>query len=116
MRYGNSIAILAATVTLGLVSGSGQAFDETNIRDRRHLDSRGCSRPASLRSRSRAVAAKKAPLTPEYQANFEANLKDLSLGGEGNWPGYNCIPPGMPAMMNAYEPMDISCGRRSLTF
>jgi len=36
-----------------------------------------------------------APLTPEYQANFEANLRDLALGGEGNWPGYNCLPPGM---------------------
>jgi hypothetical protein len=48
-----------------------------------------------------------APLTPEYQAIFEANLADLAAGGEGNWPGHNCWPPGMPAMMSAYEPMEI---------
>jgi len=38
---------------------------------------------------------------------FEANLADLAAGGEGTWPGYNCLPPGMPALMTAYEPMEI---------
>jgi hypothetical protein len=48
-----------------------------------------------------------APLTPEYKAVFEANLVELREGGEGRWPGYGCRPPGMPAMMTAYEPMEI---------
>jgi hypothetical protein len=48
-----------------------------------------------------------APLTPEYQAIFEANLADMANGGEGLWPGYGCRPPGMPPMMTAYEPMEI---------
>ncbi len=108
MRYGRSIAVLAATVALGLVSGSAQAFDETKypaiegIWLRVVIPGQPAFDPSKPRGRGQ-----EAPLTPEYQANFEANLKDLALGGEGNWPGYNCIPPGMPAMMNAYEPMDI---------
>jgi hypothetical protein len=47
------------------------------------------------------------PLTPEYKAVFEENLRDLAAGGEGRWPGYNCRPPGMPALMTAYEPAEI---------
>jgi hypothetical protein len=47
-----------------------------------------------------------APLTPEYQANFEANLTDLAAGGEGNDSTRNCIPNGMPRAMSAYEPLE----------
>src|SRR4051794_4437964 len=49
----------------------------------------------------------KAPLTPEYNAVFEANLAELAAGGEGFWPGYACRPVGMPAMMTAFEPMEV---------
>jgi hypothetical protein len=48
-----------------------------------------------------------APLTPEYQARFEANLKDQSEGGQGNWQGANCYPVGMPGVMNLYRAMEI---------
>jgi len=48
-----------------------------------------------------------APLTPEYQAIFEANLKDQEAGGQGIDPTYTCLAPGMPRQMNAYEPMEI---------
>ena len=49
----------------------------------------------------------KAPLTAEYQAIFEANLADQAAGGPGDWPSTFCIPQGMPAMMNLYDPMEI---------
>jgi hypothetical protein len=48
-----------------------------------------------------------APLTPEYQKIFEANLRELAAGVPGTWPGPSCLPPGMPAMMTAYQPMEI---------
>ncbi|HLH96337.1 MAG TPA: hypothetical protein VKW08_14580 [Xanthobacteraceae bacterium] len=48
-----------------------------------------------------------APLTPEYQAIFQANLKDKAAGGAGNDPTYFCISPGMPRIMNAYDPMEV---------
>jgi hypothetical protein len=49
----------------------------------------------------------KAPLTPEYRAVFEANLKDMAGGGQGNVPSWYCLPQGMPMMMNIYDPMEI---------
>ena len=48
-----------------------------------------------------------APLTPEYQARFEANLADQAAGGQGdNRYGY-CLPVGMPRMMSVVYPMEI---------
>ena len=48
-----------------------------------------------------------APLTPEFQAIFEANLKDQEEGGQGTDPTYMCIPDGMPRAMNVIFPMEI---------
>jgi len=48
-----------------------------------------------------------APLTPEYQAIFEANLADQAAGGQGTDPTYICIPDGMPRAMNVVFPMEI---------
>jgi hypothetical protein len=46
------------------------------------------------------------PLTPEYQAIFEANLREREAGAPGAWPGPSCLPPGMPAQMTAYRPLE----------
>ena len=51
--------------------------------------------------------AQQAPLTPEYQALFEASLKDQVAGGQGNSKGASCILPGMPKLMSFSEPMEI---------
>ncbi|HEY6255107.1 MAG TPA: hypothetical protein VIY51_04875 [Xanthobacteraceae bacterium] len=48
-----------------------------------------------------------APLTPEYQKIFEANLADVAKGGFGDDPVYTCIPEGMPRAMNLVLPMEI---------
>jgi len=48
-----------------------------------------------------------APLTAEYQAIFEANLRDQEAGGHGDTPTVGCLPPGMPRQMNVYDPMQI---------
>jgi hypothetical protein len=47
-----------------------------------------------------------APLTPEYQARFEANLADQAAGGQGTSDTFVCLPNGMPRMMAAYEPIE----------
>ena len=49
----------------------------------------------------------KPPLTPEYQAVFEANKAEMAVGGPGNVPSWYCLPQGMPMMMNIYDPMEI---------
>jgi hypothetical protein len=48
-----------------------------------------------------------APLTPNYQKRFEQITADSAAGGAGNWPARFCVPPGMPAMMNFYDPAEI---------
>jgi hypothetical protein len=47
------------------------------------------------------------PLTAEYQAIYEANLKDQAAGGQGTDPTFTCIPDGMPRAMNVIFPMEI---------
>jgi hypothetical protein len=51
--------------------------------------------------------AQQAPLTPEYQARFEASVKAQKAGTQGNSLGSTCVLPGMPKMMNFSEPMEI---------
>jgi hypothetical protein len=48
-----------------------------------------------------------APLTPEYQAIFEANLADQAAGGPGTWYGHTCRGHGLPAVMSVFFPMEI---------
>jgi len=47
------------------------------------------------------------PLTPEYQAIFEASLADQALGGQGNDTTHRCIPAGMPRQMSSGFPIEI---------
>jgi hypothetical protein len=91
---------LLATAALLLAPGGAQAFDESKYPD--------------LKGQWERVGAprwvgpgQKAPLTAEYQAVNAAQLADQAAGGQGNWPSSFCIPQGMPAMMNLYDPMEI---------
>jgi hypothetical protein len=54
-----------------------------------------------------------APLTPEYQARFEANLAEVAKGGSGDDPVHTCIPEGMPRAMNLVLPMEIVVTRNT---
>jgi hypothetical protein len=49
-----------------------------------------------------------APLTAEYQAKFEAALAERAASGLGDVVATTCLAPGMPMMMQAYEPMQIT--------
>jgi hypothetical protein len=51
-------------------------------------------------------SGQQAPLTPEYQAVLDANLKDQQNGGHGNFTGWTCLPYGMPMMMYAFWPVE----------
>jgi hypothetical protein len=46
------------------------------------------------------------PLTPEYQAIFEASMADQDAGGQGNDFRFRCLPAGMPRVMTAIFPME----------
>jgi hypothetical protein len=100
--------IAAVVLTAALYASGAQAFDDAQYPDLKgqwiRISPPG--QPAFDPSKPRGWA-QEAPLTPEYQAVFAANLADLAAGGEGLWPGYGCRPPGMPPMMTAYEPLEI---------
>jgi hypothetical protein len=97
MNYRNVIGAMAVGLALAATSGAAQAFDETKYPD--------------LRGEWQGTGGNKwptpAPLKAEYQAIFEANLKDQQDGGPGDTPTIACLPPGMPRQMNVYDPMQI---------
>ena len=54
-----------------------------------------------------AGRGQEAPLTPEYQAKFESALAGRAARGLGDVVT-TCLAPGMPMMMQACEPMQIT--------
>jgi hypothetical protein len=55
---------------------------------------------------SKPLRQQEAPLKPDYQAGFEASIRDQDLGGHGLDPGYTCLPQGMPRMMSGVSPFE----------
>jgi len=49
-----------------------------------------------------------APLTAEYQAKFERTLADRAANGLDDVISTSCLAPGMPMMMQAHRPMQIT--------
>jgi hypothetical protein len=104
----SSIGAIMLAATLSVAAAGAQAFDDAKYPNLKGQWTRISppGQPAFDPSKPRG-RGQQAPLTPEYQAIFEANLADLAAGGEGLWPGYTCRPPGMPPLMTAYQPMEI---------
>ena len=104
----NLFAVSALVAALCLTSAGAVAFDDALYPDLsgqwRRISPPG--QPAFDPAKPRGWG-QEVPLTDEYKRVFEENLRDLRAGGEGRWPGYRCRPPGMPALMTAYEPMEV---------
>ena len=101
---------IAASVLLATIAGAS-AFDQTKYPDLHGLWRRGPNTSPGVEARGRANVfdpskgwgpAQQPPLTPEYQARFEANLADQAAGGQGIGETFACVSPGMPRVTNAY--------------
>jgi hypothetical protein len=46
------------------------------------------------------------PLTPEYQALWEASMADQEAGGQGNDTRVTCVSNGMPRLMTIIRPLE----------
>jgi hypothetical protein len=106
MRHPNSICAIALTAAMLVTIAGAQAFDDSKYPDFNDQ----WKRPPGVSNQydtSKPRTAEEAPLTPEYQKIFEANLKDQAEGGQGTDPTYTCIPDGMPRAMNVIFPMEI---------
>jgi hypothetical protein len=106
MRYRNVVDVFAVLAALCITLSEGRAWDET-----RYPDFKGQWRTIGEPTRFDASKAwglgQQAPLTPEYQALFEANLKDQAAGGQGLAQANSCVSPGMPRVTNGYGQMEV---------
>src|SRR5215470_13251598 len=104
MRHRSSIAAVALAALCATIVNA-QAFDESKYPDWNGQWKLGI--PAKWDPAKPPARGQQPPLTPEYQAIFEAGLADQAAGGQGNDPTYVCIPDGMPRAMNVVFPMEI---------
>jgi hypothetical protein len=96
------IATVTLAAGLAMLAASAQAFDESKYPDWRGKWQRPeGERPVWVR------AGDKAPLNAEYQAIFDWDVADQKAGGHGTEPSWMCLPPGMPRIMNVFEPMEL---------
>jgi hypothetical protein len=99
----SSISALALATALMAATGGALAFDEVKYPNLKgQWDRIG---PPRFDQNDRTY--ERAPLTPEYRAIYDKNMRDIAAGGQGTDPTYTCLSPGMPRSMNIYEPMEI---------
>jgi hypothetical protein len=104
MRYRSVATALAFLAALCLTSAESRAWDETAYPDLKG-QWRAIGDPTQFDPSKARGLAQQAPLTPEYQALFEAAIKDQAAGGDG--PAQSCVSPGMPRVTNGYGPLEV---------
>ena len=107
MRIGHSISALALAAALVLAGSAARAFDAAKYPDFGGVWTRAGSGEPRFDPSKPPGRGQEAPLTEEYKAVLEASLADQKDGGQGNDPTYTCLSPGMPRVMNVYDPMEI---------
>ena len=119
MRFRDSIGAIALAAALLMMIGGAAAVGEAQYPDLkgqwRRAGNAGLlaggagglrydeSKPAALTP----SLGQEPPLTPEYQAIYQANLADMTKGGQGIDPTYSCVSPGMPRVMIGYSPIEV---------
>jgi hypothetical protein len=111
MGYRHRTGMIGLAAVLSMPVGA-HAFDDSKYPDLKGEWSRvavstGGERVIQYDPTKRSGRAQQAPLTPEYQKIFEANMAEHALGGQAGDPTAICISPGMPRVMGAYAPMEI---------
>src|SRR5437588_7113896 len=111
MHCRNSILTIALGATLLTFSGSARAHDETKYPNLTGQWDRfiipGVIGQPSFDQTKGWGDHQQAPLTPEYQALFEANVRDQEAGGLGAGADHaRCGAAGMPFMMVAFRPLE----------
>jgi hypothetical protein len=106
MHQQSRLGIIVLTAVLTITATAAQAFDETKYPDFNAQWTRGKG-AAHWDQTKGAGLAQKPPLTPEYQAKYEAIVASVANGSEVFNDQARCLPSGMPRMMIAYEPIEI---------
>ena len=106
-----AIGAAALIAALCLSIGGVRAFDDARYPD---LSGRWVRAPSGVAGQGqppfdpskRSGRAQQAPLTPEYEALFEASLADQDAGGPGAR-GIVCRSGGVPHIMTLFDPMEV---------
>jgi hypothetical protein len=106
MRYCSFATAFALLAALCLTSVESRAWNETAYPDLKG-QWRPIGDPMQFDPSKARGRAQQAPLTSEYQAVFEADLKDQAAGGEGLAQTHSCVSPGMPRVTNGYGPLEV---------
>jgi len=107
MLYRSLIGAVALLSAFGVTMTDTRAWDDAKYPDLKGQWVRGPGGAARYDTSKPAGRGQQAPLTAEYQAIYEANLKEQAQGGQGIDPTYRCLSPGMPRIMHVYSPMEI---------
>lgn len=105
MQVRRAISALALASAM-MFAAAAEAFDESKYPDFSGQWDRGNGGAGWDQTKPNGLA-QKPPLTPEYQAIFEANVKSVAEGSEVYNDQARCMPSGMPRLMIAYEPMEV---------
>jgi hypothetical protein len=91
--------VIASTAVVVLLASAAPAQDASKYPDWSGQWKRAGSGPNKYDPTKPPGRGQQAPLTPEYQAIFEASLADQAAGGQGANMTFACIPAGMPRIM-----------------
>jgi hypothetical protein len=104
------IAATAVASGLLLLVGNANAFDQSRYPDWtgawRRIPVPGVAGQPGYDQTKRLGPAQQAPLTPEAEAVMKTSMEDQAKGGQGNYPTYICLSPGMPRIMTPYGAME----------
>ena len=110
--HGNSHSLMGV-IALGvglMAAADAPGFDQARYPDWagawRRIPVPGVTGQPGYDQTKRLGPAQQAPLTPEAQAVLKASMDDQAKGGQGNYPTYICLSPGMPRMMTPYGAME----------
>jgi hypothetical protein len=110
MMFDRSL-IGATALALVLSAAHAQAFDQSKYPDWggawRRVTFPGVTGQPGYDQTKRLGPAQQAPLTPEARAIMEKSMADQREGGQGNYPTYVCLAPGMPRIMTPYGMMEM---------
>ena len=107
MLYRSSIGAIALATALLTTLASALAQDASKYPDWSGQWRRAEGGPNRFDPSQPPGRAQQIPLTVEYQAVYEAGLKDQQAGGQGNNLTYRCIPGGMPRAMTAQQGIEL---------
>ncbi len=106
MRQRRWLGALALAALFWANAGPASALDDAKYPDWSGQWHRTYGGPPRY-DQTKPLRKQEAPLKPEYQARFEASMKDQDIGGLGLDRGYSCLPPGMPRQMSGVSRFEV---------